>query len=282
MKLVSQNYGKQRVRVLKVLRGAPRHEVKELEVGVRLEGDFESSYAAADNSKVVATDTMKNTVHVLAHRHLGLQTEPFALLLARHFLAEYPQVGRVTIETGETRWSRMAADGNPHPHAFVGASARPITKITAARGGVPDLESGIADLLIMKSTGSGFTGYPKDAYTTLPETEDRILATALRATWRWAAPPAPDFDFNGANATILEAMLRVFATNYSVSVQATLFEMAGAAFAACPPINRIALAMPNKHYLPLNLKPFGLENPNLSFLPTDEPHGQIEAVVDRS
>lgn len=282
MGLVYQNYGKQRVRVLKVLRGAPRHEVKELEVGVRLEGDFESSYTAADNSKVVATDTMKNTVHVLAHQHLGLQTEPFALLLARHFLESYPQVGRVVIETGESRWSRMSADGRPHPHAFVGATARPVTRVAATRGGAPEIESGIEDLLVMKSTGSGFVGYPKDAYTTLPETTDRILATQMRAIWHWGPPPAPEFDWNAANALILEALLRVFAVNYSPSVQTTLFEMAGAALAACPQIARVSLAMPNKHYLPLNLKPFGLENPNVSFLPTDEPHGQIEAVVDRS
>ncbi len=282
MKLVSQNYGKQRVRVLKVTRTAPRHEVKELEVGVRLEGDFESSYTAGDNSKVVATDTMKNTVQALAHQHLGAQTEPFALLVARHFLDSHPQVGRVTIDTSERRWSRMAPGGKPHDHAFLGEEGRPSVQVVAVRGAAAQVESGISDLLIMKSTGSGFEGYPRDAYTTLPETKDRILATALRTTWRWSGAAAAGFDWNAANAAILAAMLRVFAANYSPSVQTTLYEMAGAAFAACPQINRASLFLPNKHYLPLNLKPFGLENPNVSFLPTDEPHGQIEAVVDRA
>jgi urate oxidase len=282
MKLVSQNYGKQRVRVLKVTRTAPRHEVKELEAGVRLEGDFESSYTAADNSKVVATDTMKNTVQALAHGHLGAQTEPFALLLARHFLENHPPVGRVTIDTSERRWSRMTPDGKPHDHAFLGEEGRPTVQVIAARGAAPQVESGISDLLIMKSTGSGFAGYPRDAYTTLPETGDRILATAMRATWRWSSAPAAGFDCNAANAAILAAMLRVFAANFSPSVQTTLYEMAAAALAACPQINRVSLFLPNKHYLPVNLKPFGLENPNVSFLPTDEPHGQIEAVIDRS
>ncbi len=282
MKLVSQNYGKQRVRVLKVTRTAPRHEVKELEAGVRLEGDFETSYTAGDNSKVVATDTMKNTVQALAHQHLGPQTEAFALLLARHFLDSHPQVGRVTIDTSERRWSRMAPGGKPHDHAFLGEEGRPTVQVVAARGAAPQIESGISDLLIMKSTGSGFEGYPRDAYTTLAETKDRILATALRATWRWTAAPAAGFDCNAANAAILAAMLGVFAANFSPSVQTTLYEMAGAAFAACSQINRVSLFLPNKHYLPLNLKPFGLDNPNVSFLPTDEPHGQIEAVVDRS
>ena len=282
MKLVSQNYGKQRVRILKVTRTAPRHEVKELAVGVRLEGDFVSSYTSGDNSKVVATDTMKNTVQALAHQHLGAQTEAFALLLAKHFLDSHPQVSRVTIDTTERRWSRMAPGGQPHNHAFIGEEGRPTVRVVAARGAAAEIESGLADLLILKSTGSGFAGYPRDAYTTLPETQDRILATAMSATWRWNSPPAAGFDCNAANAGLLAAMLRVFAGNFSPSVQTTLFEMAGAALAACPQISRVSLALPNKHYLPLNLKPFGLENPNVSFLPTDEPHGQIEAVVDRT
>ena len=282
MKLVSQNYGKQRVKVLKVTRTTPRHEVKELEVGVRLEGDFASSYTSGDNSKVVATDTMKNTVQALAHQHLGPQTEAFALLLAKHFLDNHPQVSRVTIDTSERRWSRMGPEGQPHTHAFIGEEGRPTVRVVAARGAAPEVDSGLCDLLIMKSTGSGFAGYPRDAYTTLPETQDRILATAMRATWRWSAAPAAGFDCNEANAAVLAAMLRVFAANFSPSVQTTLFEMAGAAFADCPQISRVSLALPNKHYLPVNLKPFGLENPNVSFLPTDEPHGQIEATIDRT
>jgi len=282
MKLVSQNYGKQRVRVLKVTRTTPRHEVKELEVGVRLEGDFESSYTSGDNSKVVATDTMKNTVQAFAHQHLGPQTEAFALHLARHFLDGHPQVTRVTIDTRERRWARMAPEGQPHNHAFIGEEGRPTVQVIAVRGAAPEVESGLADLLILKSTGSGFVGYPRDAYTTLPETQDRILATALSARWRWSSPPPAAFDCSTANNFILASMLRVFAANFSPSVQTTLYEMAGAALIACPQISRISLSLPNKHYLPVNLKPFGLENPNVSFLPTDEPHGLIEAVVDRS
>ncbi len=278
MKLVSQNYGKQRVRVLKVLRAARRHEVKEVEFGVRLEGDFETSYTAGDNSKVVPTDTMKNTVHALAHQHLGTQTEQFAALLAGHFLKNYPQVARVTIEASERRWARLNVGGAPHDHAFTGREGRPLVTVTAARGGATMIESGITDLLIMKSTGSGFTGYPKCAYTTLPETTDRVLATTWRAVWRWSAPPT---DFNAANTAILDAMLAVFAKNHSPSVQTTLYEMAGAALAAAPQITQVSLAMPNKHYLPVNLKPFGLDGTGVSFVATDDPHGQIEATVAR-
>ena len=134
---------------------------------------------------------------------------------------------------------------------------------------------------MLKSTGSGFKDYPKCAYTTLPETTDRILATSMRATWRWHTPPPADFDFNATNAAILDAMLAVFANHYSPSVQTTLYEMAGAALALNPQISSVTLAMPNKHYLPANLKPFGLDGTGVSFVPTDEPHGQIEATVAR-
>ncbi|MFN7961212.1 MAG: urate oxidase [Thermoanaerobaculia bacterium] len=289
MKLESQNYGKQRVRVMKVLRdaagdassepGGPHHEVKELEVGVRLEGDFGLSYTSADNSKVVPTDTMKNTVHVLAHRHLGVDTEPFALLLAEHFLRSYDHVGRVSLATRERRWNRMVVDGKPHGHSFVGDAARPTVRLVAERGGRPELESGIEDLLILKSTRSGFAGFPRDAYTTLPDADDRILSTLLAARWRFREHPA---SFQAANQGVLAALLEVFAGRYSPSVQATIWEMAEAAFAACPEIDRVTLALPNKHYLPVDLSPFGVDGAGVSFLPTDEPHGQIEATVSRA
>lgn len=289
LNLVAHNYGKQRVRVLKVLRPLPRgeergneeqsHEVKELEVGVRLEGDFAFSYTSGDNSKVVATDTMKNTVQVLAHRHLGRETEPFLLLLARHFLDHYPQVERVTIDAGERSWQRLVVGGRPHAHAFAGSHGRPVARAVEQRAGEPALDSGIEELLVLKSTGSGFAGFPRDAYTTLPETGDRILSTEVRARWRWGAYPA---DFNAANAAVIEAMLGVFAENYSPSVQVTLYEMAGAALAACREIREVTLALPNKHYLPAKLAPFGFDSTGVSFVPTDEPHGQIEATVRRS
>lgn len=279
MNLVAHSYGKQRVRVLKVLRESPRHEVKELEIGVRLEGDFASSYLEGDNSQVVATDTMKNTVQGLAHQHLETQTEPFALLLARHFLDRYPQVERVTVETGERRWGRLTVDGVPHDHAFLADAGRPVVKIVAARGKAAEIESGIEDLAVLKSTGSAFTGFPRDEWTTLPETDDRIFSTAIQARWRWAESPA---DFNTANAAVLTALLRIFALRWSPSVQTTLYEMAEAALEAVPEIAQIQLALPNRHYLPANLQPLGIDATGVSFVPTDEPYGLIEAAVSRS
>ncbi len=278
-RLIDHRYGKSRVRVLKVLRDGATHTLKELDVSVRLSGDFESSYTSGDNSRVILTDTMKNTVHALARDALGEETERFAVTLARHFLERYPQVHRVSIKTWERVWDRLNIDGKPHPHSFTQAQgARPTVQVVAAANDTT-VESGIEDLLILKSTASSFKDYPKDEFTTLPETDDRIFATSLAATWTWRDTPA---DYRAANDTILAALVRPFALNHSPSVQTTLFQMGESALAACAQIKLVRLAMPNKHYIPIDLSRFGRENRNDVFLPTDEPHGQIEATLTRA
>ena len=277
-KLLGQRYGKARVRVLKILRRDDVHTVKEIDVTALLEGDFASSYTAGDNTNVVPTDTIKNTVNVLAHQHLGEEIERFALILAEHFLKRYRQVQKAEIEIAERGWNRMQIDGQPHPHSFRAADAsRKFTKVVQTNES-QTVESGVRDLLILKSTGSGFENYPKDEFTTLPETADRILATSLSATWTFLKTPS---DYCAANESILSAMLKVFAGNYSPSAQTTLFQMGEAALAICAEVSQIDIAMPNKHYLTINLSPFGLENKNEVSVPTEEPHGQIEASVMR-
>ncbi|MDP9290921.1 MAG: urate oxidase, partial [Verrucomicrobiota bacterium] len=178
MKLSNHRYGKARVRVFKILRAGDRHTIKEIEVKALLRGDFESSYLAGDNSKVVATDTIKNTVNIFAKKHLGAEIESFALTLAEHFLANYEQVHEAEVEIAERDWQPMEIDGKPHEHSFVGDSvSRRFTRVTgASRSHV--VQSGVRELVILKSSGSGFEGYPKDEFTTLPETADRILATS--------------------------------------------------------------------------------------------------------
>jgi urate oxidase len=279
MKLTAHRYGKDRVRVMKVLRDGVTHSIRELSASIALEGDFESSYAAGDNALVVPTDTMKNTVNVLAHEHLGRENEPFALKLAAHFLAKYPQVGQVTVELEERVWGRLQIDGKPHPHSFAQAeSERPFTRVVQSRDGTRVHESGVRDFTILKSTGSGFCDYPKCDLTTLPETKDRIFATRLQASWAWRSEPP---DYRAAYGAIIAAMLGPFAKQYSVSVQATMWEMGKAALTSCLEIASITLEMPNLHYLPIDLKPFGRENRNEVFVPTEEPHGQIEATITR-
>lgn len=277
--LIAHRYGKSRVRVLKVLRDGPTHTIKELEVAVALTGNFASSYTDGDNSLVVATDTMKNTVNVLAHQHLGLETERFAKVLVEHFPAKYPQVKTCAIEMRERIWDRMTVAGAPHAHSFTGdQNARAWVEATSGPAGTV-IKSGIRNLLMLKSTQSGFEGYPRDEFTTLQETGDRIFATSLDATWTWSDSPA---DYGAANRAVIEALLRPFAENFSPSVQTTLFEMGESALEACPAIFEIHLSAPNKHCLLINLAPFGIENRNELFVPTDEPHGQIDATLRRS
>jgi urate oxidase len=277
-KLTGHRYGKARVRVMKILREGPVHTLKDLEVAAYLSGDFASSYTSGDNSNVVATDTIKNTINVFAKQHLGEEIERFGLILGEHFLSRYEQVREAEIQISERRWERLTVDGAPHPHSFAaGGEGRGFTRVTCGDSG-KTIRSGVRDLVILKSTGSGFENYPRDEFTTLPETADRILATSFSATWTFKDQPD---HYGRANDTILGAMLKVFANNYSPSAQTTLFQMGEAALAACPEISKLDLAMPNKHCLLINLAPFGLENKNEVFVPTDEPHGDITATVAR-
>ena len=281
IEIISQRYGKRRVRVLRVVRGADStHTVHEVEVAALLDGDFSGAYLSGDNGQIVPTDTIKNTIQVLAQKHLGAEIEEFALTLSDHFLSRYTQVSRVYVEISSHPWTRYTrADGTPHPHVFLGgAKPTPFSCVEMIRTGV-QVVSGVRDLLILKSTASAFKGYPKCEYTTLPETDDRILSTQVEGSWTFLGR---DVNFAKANAAIVSAMLETFAETFSPSVQNTLYLMAGAALQAAPEVTDIYLALPNKHYLSVDFTPFSQENHKEIFLPTDEPHGQIEARVSRS
>lgn len=278
MALVRNTYGKGRVRVMRVKRDGDRHEVRELTVKAMLEGGFAPAYTDADNSAVVATDTIKNIVNIVARENIGLDTEAFVEALARRYLDRYRQVEHATITAWETRWVRFAVGGVPHSHSFLlDGNGKPFAHLVASRE-THVLQSGIEGFTFMKSTASGWENYVRDEYTTLPETADRLCATAMDARWTWTQAPN---DFATANLRLLTTMLEVFATTYSASLQDSLYRMGEAALEAVPEIGNITMVCPNKHYLPLNLSPFGMDNPNAVFTPTDEPHGQIECTVAR-
>lgn len=278
MKLIQHQYGKAHIRVMKVTRNGAQHSLKELDVEVGLSGDFDASYTKADNRLVVATDSMKNTVNVFAKKHLGVENEEFGVVLGEHFLKTYPQVKRVEISLSERCWSRIQVGGKLDAHSFAEQSpAKPFARIVCTKRETL-VESGIEDLLILKTTDSGFENFLRDEFTTLPETSDRIFATKLRATWTYTKKPKSHAATNGK---ILATMLAVFAKNFSPSVQVTLFQMGEAALKVAPAISKVHLAMPNKHCLLINLAPFGLDNKNELFAPTDEPHGQIEGTISR-
>jgi urate oxidase len=278
-KLAENSYGKSRVRVMRVKRGQNSHELREWSVQVLLEGDFETCFTEGDNSKILPTDTMKNTVYSLARSSRADCMEEFAKDLIDFFLERNPQVSAAGVEIVEAPWNHLQVGGKPHPTTFAeGNGENQTAQAERARGGVFSITAGLKDLIILKTAGSAFEGYIKDSLTTLPETKDRLFGTALQASWKYSAPK---LDFASARSKAREALLAAFAGHDSKSVQHTLYEMAKQALAAVPEIREIELIMPNKHCLLVDLAKFGQENPNEIFVPTDEPHGQIEARICR-
>jgi len=278
MPLITERHGKRRVRIARVARDGIHNEIRELVVEAMLEGNFAASYTMGDNSGVVATDTIKNIANIVGREHLDACPERYAQALAQRLLDRYEQVTRTHIVCHEIKWSRATIGGLPHPHAFtLDANGRPLAEVIATREGMRTI-SGIAGYTFMKTTQSGWVGFVRDEATTLPETTDRIAATSIDARWNWRAEPA---DYPAANATVLSTMLEIFATTYSRGIQDSLYRMGEAALAAVPELEAIAMACPNKHYVGVDLTPFGLSSDNLLFTPTDEPHGQIECTVGR-
>ena len=278
MPLIRNRYGKARVRVMRIHRDVDRHEVSQLNVKAMVEGDFARAYTHADNSTSVSTDTIKNVVNIVARQNTGICTEEFCEVLAKKYLDTYAQIASVAVTAHETKWSRLSFGGKPHPHSFVlDSNGKPFVEVKATREG-STLISGIDGFTFMKSTQSGWEKYVKDPYTTIPETNDRMCATSMVASWTWSSAPA---SYPATNAKILATLLEEFATTYSSSVQDSLYRMGEAALAAVPEISEISMACPNMHFILMNLSAFGLDNNNDVFLPTDEPHGQIECTVGR-
>ena len=278
MNLLSSTYGKGRVRVMRLIGEGDRRDVRELSVHASLVGDIARAYTHADNSTSVATDTIKNVVNAVAREELKAGPEQFCRAVARRLLDNYPGMTGATVSAREVRWRRMTLDGTPHPHAFIlDGNGDGTAEVAMDRDG-DRVTSGLSGYTFMKATASGWSNYLKDRYTTLPETDDRVLATSMETSWRWSRDPA---DFAAANADVLDALMRVFVTTYSCSLQDSLYRMGCAALDAVPELERIDMVCPNKHFLPIDLTPFGLDNPSRVFTPTDEPSGQIECVVGR-
>jgi len=278
-RLGENRYGKSRVRLSRITRHAEHHDFNEWTVEVLLEGDFETSFTEADNSTILPTDTMKNTVYSIARESRAETIEAFAIELGDYLLRNNPQVTKASVEVAEKNWERLSVEGAEEATTFKLGGPELQTALAAGERGKPwSVVSGVNGLTILKTTKSAFTGYVKDKLTTLKPATDRILGTRATAAWEYANK-APDYA--GARARILAALLKEFAAHDSMSVQHTLFDMGKAALEAAPEIARIKLTMPNLHHLLADLSPFGQENPNHIFVPIDEPHGTIEATVER-
>lgn len=281
-------YGKAEVRLVRVDRDTARHRITDLSVTSQLRGDFRATHESGDNTGVVATDTQKNTVYAFARDGVG-SPETFLLRLARHFLQE-PQISGGRWLAEQYGWERVAAgpgrdDGAGHDHAFVrGAAERRTALVHADSAGLTVL-AGLRDVTVLKSTGSEFSGFPRDRYTTLPETDDRILATDVSAWWRYepsfteTAGPA---EYDERYAAVRSILLATFAQLHSLALQQTVFAMGKAVLEAYPDIAEIRLSCPNNHHFLVDLEPFGLDNPGEVFFAADRPYGLIEAAVQRS
>lgn len=277
-KLESDTYGKTKVRLTQVRRAAARHEVREVSVKILFEGEFASAYVDGDNSGVLPTDTMKNTVYVVAKQSSWDAIEELARALGTHFLSRVPHLSKVLIEIDEVPWERIGQ----HSAAFVQrGSERRFARFTGDRL-TETYVAGIVGLQILKSADSAFAGFLKDELTTLPETRDRLFGTVLEADWTYGpAVMNGTFAFNDKHAAIRRTLLDCFAEHHSLSVQQTLFAMAQAVLNQHEIVLDIHLVMPNKHCLLVDLKRFGLDNPNEVFVPIDEPSGYIEARITR-
>jgi urate oxidase len=281
--LGANRYGKDGIRLVLVRRGAAEddpHDLRDLTVDVRLEGDFDAVHTDGDNSAVLPTDTMRSTVYALAQQHLTGSIEQFGAALTERFLDASPAAHTAEVRLREHAWSRAGGRGRPHPHAFVGGSAECSTAtVTRSRSAGLDVRSGIAGLAVLKTRGSAFSGFLRDEYTVLAETGDRILATEVSAEWSYGAGAEPAYD--DIRATARAALVTTFSEHDSESVQHTLYAMGAAVLAGCAVVSRVGLRMPNKHHVPVDLAALGIANDRAVYVATDRPFGVIEAEVLR-
>ena len=268
-------YGKSAIRLVRVDRSDGGDRVRDLTVGIALEGDFAASYVDGDNSLVVATDTMKNTAYALAAEHLTGAIETYAGALGRHFL-EDSQVSTVTVSIEEFAWRPIGSA----PDAFTRDRTSTRTCVVAMSRDGPTVDAGIADLVVMKTSKSAFSGFPRDEYTTLAETEDRLLATKVSAVWRYLDGVSVDYDasFEAVSRTLLD----VFAEHFSVSVQASIWIIGRAIVERHPEVAEITMTLPNLHHWLADIERFGIQNDRQVYVSTTEPHGLIQATVRRS
>jgi urate oxidase len=270
-------YGKAEVRVVAVDRSAGAHSLVDLNVSSSLRGDFADSHTVGDNAHILATDTQKNTV--LAFARDGVTSpEAFALRLARHFAGAYPWITGARVAVDSYGWSRISVGGAPHDFAFRRDGGEVRTAVVTVDGDDASVLAGLTDLVVLKTTGSEFWGFPRDEYTTLAETRERILATAVTARWRYLGT---DVAFDDCFAAVRTALLEAFATTHSLALQQTLFAMGSAALSAVPEVAEIRLSLPNRHHFLADLSAFGLDNPDVVYAAADRPYGLIEGTVLR-
>lgn len=281
--LGDNRYGKAETRVVRIVRDTPRHEIRDRNVSTALRGDFADAHQTGDQAHVLPTDTQKNTVYAYAQEYGDRAAEEYAAAVADRLLEASPYATSAQVRVEEYAWDRVPVGPDGHDHSFVrrGTETRTCAITVEGRGDDRRLHvlSGLTDLTVLKSTGSEFKGFLQDRFTTLAETDDRVLATSLTAWWRWG-PEAPT-DWDAAYESVRAVLLETFATTYSRALQETLQLMGRAVLEAQPELAEIRFSAPNKHHFVVDLSPFGMENPGEVFHADDRPYGLIEAQVRR-
>jgi urate oxidase len=270
-------YGKAEVRVVAVDRSSPRHSLVDLSVSSSVRGDFAAAHTAGDNSHVLTTDAQKNTVFAFARDGVG-SPEEFGLRLARHFAGSYDWITGARVAVEAYGWERISVGGAEHDHSFRKAGSEVRTVVVTVDGEDAYVLAGLTDLVVLKTTGSEFWGFPRDRYTTLAETRDRILATAVTARWRYTST---ELDFDSTFAGVRTALLETFASTHSLALQQSLFAMGAAVLERFPDIAEIRMSMPNRHHFLQDLAAYGLDNPDVVYHADDRPYGLIEGTVLR-
>jgi urate oxidase len=272
--LGKNQYGKAENHVVRVDRATDRHEIRDLVVTSQLRGDLEAVHTEGDNAHCVPTDTQKNTVFAFAQQYGIESPEQLLLKLADHFTGEFKWITGGRWAAQEYAWNRI----DDHDHCFVQNKDEVRTAVVVAEDGSRTVISGFKDLTVLKSTESGFAGYPKDKYTTLPETEDRIMSTDVATRWRYNTT---DVDYDAVYADVKKIILSKFTDHYSRALQETLYLMGKAVIEAHPEIDEIKFSCPNKHHFVYDLGFCDLPNNNETHYAADRPFGLIEATVQR-
>lgn len=276
--LGANQYGKAENRLVRIYRETARHEIRDVTVSTAMRGDFADAHLHGDQSKVLPTDTQKNTAYAFAKEHGLRAIEDYAITLARHFVDDVEPVRGARISVDEFAWERVPVGAEGHDHTWVRRGPEVRTTVVDVSDAGTEVVSGLRDLVLLKSTGSEFAGFLKDRYTTLEETHDRIMSTSLVARWRYTSL---EIDWDKTWGDVRRILLEQFATVHSLALQQTLWEMGRAVLEAHPEVAEISLQAPNKHHFVVDLSPFGLENPNEVFYAADRPYGLIEATVTR-
>jgi urate oxidase len=275
--LGANSYGKAGNHLFKVVRATDRHEVRDYRVDVALSGDYDAVHTHGDNTGAMATDTMRNTVYAVASQNTFDSPERYGLQLVDYLLTQ-PRVTGAKVSVVEQCWDRIVVDGRPHDHAFTKAAGGKHTAVVTGAGEQRAVTAGVDDLHVLKTTNSGWSNFLEGGYRTLKDTDDRILATSITATWDYRAPSG-DFGtwWDGVN----EQITRTFTDHFSPSVQNTIWRMGQAILERFEQIERVSFTLPNKHHLLYDLAPFGLDNDREIYWVTVEPYGRIQATVER-